>query len=137
MSIVLDTSMTIAWLFEGERTEGALLALPRIAAQGGLVPSLWRLEVANVLRNAVRRGRCDEAFVSRALDRLARLPITIDSETDHHAWAATRDLAREEDLTLYDSAYLELAIRKNAPIASFDKALIGAAIRRGVSVLAG
>ena len=100
MSIVLDTSMTIAWLFEGERTEGALSALRRIAAQGGLVPSLWRLEVANVLRNAVRRGRCDEAFVSRALDRLARLPITIDSETDHHAWAATRDLAREEDLTL-------------------------------------
>ncbi len=62
MTLVLDASMTIAWLFEDEHTEAAHAVMQRVAAEGALVPTLWRLEVANVLRNAVRRKRCDEAY---------------------------------------------------------------------------
>src|SRR5208283_3513386 len=85
-----------------------------------VVPSLWRLEVANVLRNAVRRGRCDEAYVDRSLQRLSRFPFEVDDETSKHAWAATRTLSREQGLTSYDAAYLELAIRKSQPLATCD-----------------
>src|SRR3546814_3430903 len=94
--------MTIAWLFEDEQTEGAHAALRRVVAEGAIVPSLWRPEVANVLRNAVRKRRCDEAYVDSSLTRLDRLSVTIDHETDEHAWGATRALSREEGLTPYD-----------------------------------
>ena len=54
MSLVVDASMTVAWLFRDERTETPQAILRRVAAEGAVVPSLWRLEVANVLRNAIR-----------------------------------------------------------------------------------
>lgn len=127
--------MTIAWLFEDERTEAAHRAMIRIAAEGALVPGHWRLEVANVLRNAVRRGRCDEAYVDRSLGRLEKLPIRTDGETDAVAWHATRALSRELSLTAYDAAYLELALRLAVPLATCDRELIAAAQRRGVDVV--
>ena len=136
MTLVLDASMTIAWLFDDERTEAAHAVMRRVVAEGAIVPSLWRLEVANVLRNAERRGRCNEAYVDRSLARLGRLAIKRDEETDDHAWSATRTLAREEDLSLYDAAYLELAIRRRMALASCDKALLAAAARRKVEVFA-
>ena len=128
--------MTIAWLFDDERTEAAHAVMRRVVAEGAIVPSLWRLEVANVLRNAVRRGRCHEAYVDRSLARLGRLAIRRDEETDDHAWSATRTLAREEDLSLYDAAYLELAIRRQMALASCDKVLLAAAARRQMEVFA-
>ncbi len=135
MSIVLDASMAIAWLFDDERTLAAHAVMRRVVAEGALVPTLWRLEVANLLRNAVRRGRCDEAYVDRSFARLGRLAIHSDGDTDTHAWGATRQLSREENLTLYDAAYLELALRKQLSLASCDAALIAAAERRAVDVL--
>ena len=136
MSLVLDVSMTIAWLFEDERTPAAHQVMQRIVGNGALVPSLWRLEIANVLRIAVRRGRCDEPYVDRSLDRLSRLAISTDAETDTHAWGRTRTLAREQGLPLYDAAYLELAIRSGHPLASCDANLVAAAVRCSVEVLA-
>jgi predicted nucleic acid-binding protein len=135
VSLVLDASMTVAWLFDDERTDAARAALRRVVAEGAVVPSLWPLEVANVLRNAVRRRRCDEAYVDRSLARLGRLAIKVDSETDHHAWGTTRHLARETGLTLYDAAYLELAVRLRQALASCDAALVDAARQRGVEVI--
>ena len=135
MSLVLDAAMTIAWLFEDEQTPNALATLQRVAEEGAVVPSLWRLEVANVLRNAVRRKRCDETHADLSLARLARLPIVVDAETDAHAWGATRTLSREEGLTPYDAAYLELALRLGKPLASGDEDLIAAAKRREVETI--
>ena len=135
MNLVLDASMTIAWLFVDENSDGTEAAMSRVEEAGAMVPGLWRLEVANVLRNAVRRRRCDEAYVDRCLARLARLAIRIDDQTDRHAWHATRNLARSENLTLYDAAYLELAIRLQLPLASCDTALLMAAERRNVAIL--
>ncbi|HZK99749.1 MAG TPA: type II toxin-antitoxin system VapC family toxin [Caulobacteraceae bacterium] len=136
MSLVLDASMAIAWLFGEVSTEAADQVMRRVATRGAFVPSLWRLEVANVLRSAVRRGRCDEGYADQSLGRLARMPIRLDDETDAHAWGAIRVLSREEDLTPYDAAYLELALRRGLPMASNDVALIAAAGRRGVENLA-
>ena len=132
MTLVLDASMTIAWLFDDERTEAAHAVMRQVVAEGAIVPSLWRLEVANVLRNAERRGRCNEAYVDRSLARLARLTIERDEETETdnlYAWGATRTLARKEDPSLYDAAYLELALRRHLTLASCDKALLTAAAR--------
>jgi predicted nucleic acid-binding protein len=135
LSLVLDASMAIAWLFEDERTPAADAVLVRVTASGANVPSLWRLEIASVLRNAVRRGRCDVGFVDRSIDRLRRLAITVDGETDNHAWGETTALARQHDLTPYDAAYLELALRLRQPLASCDEDLIAAAERCGVATM--
>lgn len=135
MTLVIDTSMTIAWLLTDEATAKAHEVLAQVTENGALAPSLWRLEVANVLRNAVRRGRCDEAFVDESLTSLSALPINIDGATDAQAWGATRRLSRENDLTLYDAAYLELAIRTGGAIATLDKNLVKAARGSLVEVL--
>jgi predicted nucleic acid-binding protein len=135
VSLVVDASMTIAWLFRDERADLPQAVLRRVAAEGALVPAIWRLEVANVLRSAVRRGRCDEGYATRSLRRLDRLRIAVDAETDRHAWGATRELSREHDLTVYDAAYLELAVRTRQPLASRDGAMVRAARETGVDVL--
>lgn len=135
MSLVLDASMAVTWLFESEHTEASHRLLGRVGSEGALVPSIWRLEVANVLRNAILRRRCDASYAERSLQRLARLPILADEETHARAWSTTSQLSRDQNLTLYDAAYLELALRAGLPLASCDRALIEAATRRQVQVL--
>jgi len=135
LSIVLDASMTAAWLFDDERTTAVEGIVRGVASQGALVPAIWRLEVANLLRNAVRRRRCDEAFADESFRRLGRMVIAVDPQTDERAWSDTLALSRSENLTLYDAAYLELAIRTGETLASLDVDLIAAAARRGVAVL--
>lgn len=135
MSVILDSAMAVCWLFEEEWTEASLSVLDQVIATGAIVPSLWKLEIANVLRMAVRRGRCDEPFVDRSLRRLGDLVIAIDDQTDEQAWDATLPLARSQSLTVYDAAYLELAIRLGLPLATGDRELIAAAQRLGVIVL--
>ena len=84
------------------------------------MPGLWRLEVANVLEMGVRRGRHNASFSEATLDDLALLPIQVDGETDRHAWGETLRLAERHQLTLYDAAYLELAMRRKAALATLD-----------------
>jgi len=135
VTLVLDASLTMASILRDETTDDAQAIMRRVAIEGAHAPSLWRLEVANVLHNAVRRGRCDIAFADRALRDLEAMSIVVDTETDAQAWNATLAVARTDALTLYDSAYLELSIRLGATLLSCDKALVAAARRRGVDVL--
>jgi len=127
LNLVLDCSMTLAFLLPDERTAEAERVLDRVVTEGAWVPSLWRLEVANSLSMAVKRGRIRQAYRDTALANLAMLDIRIDDETDKMAWAATLGLADQFALTLYDAAYLELAVRRNLPLATFDTALQKAA----------
>ena len=128
--------MTAAWLFADERTEAALKVFRDVADAGAVVPSLWRLEIASLLRTTERRGRCSAALADALLEQLESLPIAIDRETDTHAWHATRTLSQEQGLPPNDAAYLELAIRLGLPLATGDRALIAAAQTLGVVVLA-
>lgn len=135
MSIVLDASITIASLLREHRTDAAQQVMREVSRSRGAVPSLWHLEVANVLRVSARKGRCDEAFVDASLRDLARLPIAVDTDTGKHAWHSTLALAREFGLTLYDAAYLELAARLGAPLATIDDELIAAAAQKNIETL--
>jgi predicted nucleic acid-binding protein len=132
VSLVLDSSATLAWVFGGETTEAIGAVFEAVASRGAWVPALWRLEVANVLEMGVRRGRHDSVFRDATLADLALLPIKLDPETDRHAWSATALLAARHGLTLYDAAYLELARRKDLPLATLDEALRAAAAVEGV-----
>lgn len=135
MSLVLDTSMALAWCFLDERTDGATAVLQRITDDGAHVPSLWHLEIGNALQVAVRRGRITLAFRDETLTDLSALPIIVDAETDQHAWLGTLALAEKFQLTLYDAAYLELAHRMRLPLASYDEALQKSARGLGVALI--
>ncbi|PZR31299.1 type II toxin-antitoxin system VapC family toxin [Caulobacter segnis] len=137
MKIVLDASLAIAAFTREEHTDAAQAVMREIALHGAEAPSLWRLEVANVLRTLVLRGRASNAFADDVLATLSAFPIAIDPETDQRAWSETLLLSRELGLTLYDAAYLELAIRREARLATLDKPLTAAALRCGVEVLPG
>jgi predicted nucleic acid-binding protein len=127
VSFVLDSSVTLSWCFADERTPQATTLLYQVADSGAVVPGLWRLEVANALQSAVRRGRIDGAYRDAVLADLAVLAIDIDPETDARAWSDTLALADRHRLSVYDAAYLELAQRRRLPLASRDGALRAAA----------
>src|SRR6516225_1966271 len=137
MSLVLDSSATLAWIYSDEVAEGVRQLFDTVADTGAFVPALWRLEVANSLTIAVRRGRIDAEFRRAALDDLALLDITTDSHTDTHAWAETLQLADRFRLTMYDAAYLELAHRRGVPLATLDQDLSAAASALSLRVLGG
>ncbi|MGO8867919.1 MAG: type II toxin-antitoxin system VapC family toxin [Alphaproteobacteria bacterium] len=127
MSLVLDSSAALAWIFGDETTEAIRELFDQVAESGAVVPALWRLEVANSLTVALRRGRIDASFRRAALADLALLDITADKSTDDHAWTETLELADRFGLTLYDAAYLELAQRRALPLATLDDDLRAAA----------
>ena len=135
MSLVLDTSMTLAWVYLDETTEAVLKAFDALRENGAWVPALWRLEVANVLQMNVNRGRHSTTFRDAALAELALLPIHLDPHTDRHAWGETLRLAERHGLTVYDAAYLELALRRKIALATLDRQLRAAAVSRGVELL--
>ena len=136
MSLVLDASVALAFLYRDEA--GALpdRIFRQVAASRAVVPSLWRLEVANALNAGVRRKRIDRAFRDAALADLGALQIVVDHETDGQAWTGILALADRHGLSVYDAAYLELAGRLGLPLASLDAELVAAAREAGVAVLA-
>jgi len=137
VNLVLDSSATLAWIYSDETTEPIRRLFDAVVDHGAVVPALWRLEVANSLTVAVRRGRIDADFRRASLADLALLDITTDLYTDIHAWSETLSLADRFQLTLYDAAYLELAARRNLPLATLDNALRTAATALGFRLLGG
>jgi predicted nucleic acid-binding protein len=135
LSVVLDISAALAWIYSDETTDAVRHVFEIVAEDGALVPALWRLEVANSLTVAVRRGRIDMPFRNAALADLALLDIAIDPHTDAHSWTTTLHLADRFRLTLYDAAYLELAHRRSLPLASLDEELRAAGRALGVALL--
>ena len=135
MSLVLDRSITLAWAYSNETTQPVMQVFDLLIRSGAWVPGLWRLEVANVLEMSVRRKRHDKNFRDATLADLAQLPIQVDLQTDQQAWGTTLRLAERHQLTLYDAAYLELALRRTLPLATLDEDLRRAAGAEKVQVL--
>jgi predicted nucleic acid-binding protein len=133
--LVLDASVALSWCFKNEATEAADRVLERLAAGTASVPAIWHVEIANVLAFSERRRRITPARSTEFIAMLETLVIVVDEETPSRALGHVLELAREERLTAYDAAYLELAMRLGIPLASKDGDLCDAAERVGVSVL--
>ena len=124
MPIVIDASVAIDW-FVTAPSEDAEIALDAVAADGAVVPALWRWEVQDVLRRLDLAGR-----LAKSIDfiraELRELPISVDGELTG-LFGAEAALASRYSLTVYDAAYLELALRLDIPLATTDKGLLAAA----------
>jgi predicted nucleic acid-binding protein len=135
MSWVADCSLAMAWCFEDEATPRTEALLDRTESDAVVVPLHWPLEVTNVLRTAVKRGRLTESQSAKKAAALMSLPTRYDLLTHQLAFTTTYQLAQKYKLTSYDAAYLELAIRLGAELATNDEDLIRAARQTGVSLL--
>jgi predicted nucleic acid-binding protein len=134
-ALVLDCSFTMAWCFEdetSERTEQVLDALTEITAW---VPALWSVEVANSLIVAERKKRLTHIKAMAFREYLTALRIEVDNYLLKQPIEIILDLAKETGLTAYDATYLELAVRRNLPIATLDQDLKKAAKKLGIDII--
>lgn len=132
---VLDCSVAMSWCFEDEATAESDALLEAISKQGSWVPNLWHLEVGNVLLQATKRRRITLSNRTAMLQLLSKLPLETDSQTHTQVFRESLNLAQHYQLSLYDAAYLELAMRKNLPLATYDEALIVAGKKAGHPII--
>jgi len=130
---VLDCSATMAWFFEDETTQYTQTLLDTLADKEiAVVPSLWLLEVTNILLVGERRGRNTVEQSREFWETLQALPIEIEEYSLEQCSSSISDLARTHNLSAYDASYLDLAQRRSLPLATLDKRLIAAAKACGV-----
>ncbi len=134
---VIDNSVVMAWCFKDETSQYADHILDSLEDSSGFVPSIWPLEVCNVLLVAERKKRISEAGSTRFIALLAELPIIVEQESPERMIKEIYALARKHKLSSYDASYLDLAMRKGLPIATLDKNLLSAAKRSKVPILSG
>ena len=131
-NLVLDASISLAWLLDDETAPEAEVARQRLATHSAYVPRIWHLEMRNALLVAERRGRLSRRMSEERLDALSELPIRTDQDPN---FRAVMDLARTQGITFYDALYLELALRMTAALATLDNALARAAANEGLDVI--
>src|SRR3990167_6682526 len=123
--IVLDCSVTMAWILRDESmSEKADAILCLLEEKQAKVPTIWSLEIANVLCLAERLKKITAFEVAEFKEFLSELPIQVDHDTSSRALGSVYTLAKTEQLTVYDAAYLEMAIRENSPLATFYKEIL-------------
>ncbi|PPQ27706.1 type II toxin-antitoxin system VapC family toxin [Rhodopila globiformis] len=132
MAFVVDASVSACWALDDEDHVTATAALDRSKTDGIIVPSLWWFEIRNLLVVAERRKRFTAAKTNTFLRSLKRLDLSIDNSPSNEA---VMDLARRHGLTVYDSGYLELALRYGLPLATLDKKLAAAAAHEGTALI--
>jgi len=130
---VLDNSVLCGWFLANQATDYGDAVARQLAQHDAHAPWLLQLEFANVLRTAIRRGNLEISAARELVDQVALLPIRIDPSPPTPATLLS--LALRFNLTSYDAAYLELALRLQRPIATRDADLAEAAWAAGMGVL--
>ena len=131
---VLDCSVSAAWFLQDETSARATNVFKKLRSEEALVPSLWPVEMANVLAVAERRGQISVADSQRAVELILALPIVIESD-GRAILKRLGSVARQHGVSAYDACYLELAQRQGLPLATLDRSLTKAAKRSGIPLL--
>ena len=132
---VLDCSVTMRWCFADDKSAYAQFILHQLTTCEAHVPSLWSLEVANVLLVAERRDQLTPADSTRFVALLGSLPIRLEPDSFSRSLGDILPIARAQHLSSYDAAYLELAMRLGYPIATLDERIKRAAKPVGVALM--
>jgi predicted nucleic acid-binding protein len=132
MPFVVDASVAVCWFMPNERHPIADEGFRRIRLDPAVTSVLWWYEIRNVLMVSERQGRLHNAKTARVLRLLRGLPVAIDADVEEES---LMQLARRHQLTAYDAAYLELALRKGYPLATLGDALTIAARAEGVLLI--
>jgi predicted nucleic acid-binding protein len=132
---VLDASLTLAWVFDEEETERSREVLGRMTEEAVVVPGVWPLEVVNAVVSGRRSGRFTEEAAGLFVEAVTGLEVELDEGAARVAFDRLLTIAADNGITSYDAAYLELALRLDAPLATLDAGLARAARAAGVELL--
>jgi predicted nucleic acid-binding protein len=135
MAFVLDCSVTLSWLLPDERGAATDALADELERTTAVAPAIWPYEVANALLVAQRRARIGDDDLIRVRRALAALPIEVEAMTSNHVLSAVSDLGRQLNITSYDAAYVELAVRRRLSLATLDARLRKACAALKVEVL--
>lgn len=130
---VIDNSVVSGWLLQNQATAYSDAVATLLQTRRAVAPPLLRVEYTNVLRTACKRQRLSAEQAYEMLAMLGELPIDLDSSVS--TGPQLLDLALRHDLTAYDATYLDVALRRGAPIATQDAALANAARAAGLGVV--
>ncbi len=134
MPFVLDASVTLGWCFLDERQDLIEIVEDRLEGDDqAYVPLIWWFEIRQAALMGLRRKRVS---IERVLDFLARVKRTEIVVASLPVSSAVFDIAQRHQLSFYDAAYLELAIREGIALATLDHALVRAATAEGVALIA-
>jgi len=131
---VVDNSVVMSWCFKDENSSYADRVLDSLKGAVAVVPSIWPLEVVNVLLVAERKKRLSQSESVRFITLLTKLPIVVEHERQQRMMNHLLSLARTAHLSSYDASYLDLAMRQGLALASKDKGLIAAAREMAVPI---
>ena len=134
-TFVVDNSVVMSWCFKDETNQYADAVLDKLSETTAIVPAIWPLEVVNVLLVAERRKRLKQADSVRFITLLSKLPIVVEHEWPEKMMTGLLALGRAKNLSSYDASYLDLAMRKDCPLATLDKKLMEAAKEVDVAIL--
>ncbi len=134
-SFVVDSSVALAWCFLDEATPTTKKLLSGMTDSSAVVPAWWYIELTNVLALSERKGRIDAAKVADFIALIESLNIELDYEAPDRAFRDILPLCRTHQLTSYDAMNLDLAIRRQLPLATLDEPLRKAAKKLGVKLL--
>jgi predicted nucleic acid-binding protein len=132
--IVIDASVALAWCFPDVASDYADGVLVALEDRTVMVPAIWPVEITNALLVGERRKRIRQPEVQRFVELLKGLTIVEDGQPFADTVSNILPLAREYDLSAYDAAYLDVAVRHGAPLATLDGALQKAAHAAGIKI---
>ncbi len=124
--IIIDSSIVIANTLPDENNHYADKVLQMLAEDKlqAYVPAIFYMECCNVLLMAERSKRIDRSSRIEYTDMIAELPLDVDHiSANEESIHEISTIAETFNLTSYDASYLELAKRKNNPLATLDKKL--------------
>ena len=135
-TIVLDNSVNTRLLWPDVENPGNNEYALKVIRQAGRgaelrVPTIWHYEAAHVAATLVRTGQVSHAGALGYLRELAALPIVTDTASHANAAAATFALSAELGLSVYDAAYVELALRLGGALATNDRRMRRGARKAG------
>lgn len=132
--LVVDASLLASWVLPDEDGALAESLLSDAEVRRIIGPAHLPVEVANLLLQAMRRGRLSQQKLRLARATVAELAVELDVPEFSASWRRGAGLAERYSLTAYDAAYLELAVRTEARLGTLDKALARAARAEGVEL---
>lgn len=132
--VVIDASVALAWCFPDEASEYADAVLVALEGRAIVVPALWVIEVTNAVLVAERRRRIRQPEIRRFVELMDSLTVGVDSQGVTESVSNILPLAREYGLSAYDAAYLDVALRRAAPLATLDRRLQTAGRHAGVEM---
>ncbi len=123
MTLVLDASMILAWTFKDERDAFARAGAQAVLEEGAIVPAIWYWEVQNALLMAERAKRITSEDVANVQHQVLALPIEVEPIGPTITFGTEVHTARRMGLSVYDAAYLDLALKRGLRLMTCDKKL--------------